>query len=219
MVMMRRMLLLLLGRRRVHHSVAYAGGGEGGGVVTRSCARWYPVVRELDFFFIAVARSVLNDDGMSGTTLHPVVWSAAANLKRRRVEPGLIGISCLLLVSVRGIYAIWLFSVGLLLKVVHFLGSLHWPRGVDDLEVGGGSYLELLILYEKLAGERLVNSFCKTCRVAWFMRFGTMPSCLGQLVFGMGGWVNILASAISAEDIARWPYTTGLLVKWVSFFR
>ena len=33
----------------------------------------------------------------------------------------------------------------------------------------------------------------------------------------MGGWVNIPASAISAEDIARWPYTTGLLVKWVSF--
>ena len=51
-------------------------------------ARWYPVVRELHRFFIAIARSVLNDDGMSGTTLHPVVWSAAANPKRRKVEQG-----------------------------------------------------------------------------------------------------------------------------------
>ena len=31
-------------------------------------------------------------------------------------------------------------------------------------------------------------------------------------------WVNVFASAICAEDVALWPYTTGLLVKWVSFF-
>ena len=30
-------------------------------------------------------------------------------------------------------------------------------------------------------------------------------------------WVNVPASAICAEDIAHWPYTPGLLVKWVSF--
>ena len=47
-----------LGRRRVHHSVAWARR-----MVTRSCARWYPIVRELHHFFIAIARSVLNDDG------------------------------------------------------------------------------------------------------------------------------------------------------------
>ena len=35
-----------LGRERVHHSVAYARG-----MVIRSCARWYPVVRELHRFF------------------------------------------------------------------------------------------------------------------------------------------------------------------------
>ena len=51
-----------LGRRRVHHSVAYARE-----MVTRSCARWYPVVRELHRFFIAIARSVLNDEGMSAS--------------------------------------------------------------------------------------------------------------------------------------------------------
>ena len=34
--------------------------------------------------------------------------------------------------------------------------SLHWPVGDLDLGVGGVSYVELLILYELLAGERLV---------------------------------------------------------------
>ena len=45
-------------------------------------------MQELHRFFIAIARSVLNDDGVSGTSLHPVVWSAAANAKRRKVELG-----------------------------------------------------------------------------------------------------------------------------------
>ena len=35
------------------------------------------------------------------------------------------------------------------------LGSLHWPVGDLDLGVGGVSYVELLILYELWAGERL----------------------------------------------------------------
>ena len=48
------------------------------------------------------------------------------------------------------------FSVGLLIKFSYFLGSWHWPRGAGDLGVGGVSYLELLILYERWAGERLV---------------------------------------------------------------
>ena len=61
----------------------------------------------------------------------------------------LIGISCLLLVLAR---VISLF----LLVFVHFLGSLHWPRGAGDLGVCGVSYFELLVLYEKWAGERLV---------------------------------------------------------------
>ena len=30
-------------------------------------------------------------------------------------------------------------------------------------------------------------------------------------------WVNVPATAISNEDIAHWPYTPGLLVKWVAF--
>ena len=35
------------------------------------------------------------------------------------------------------------------------LGCLHWPAEVADLGYGGTSYVELLILYERWAGERL----------------------------------------------------------------
>ena len=38
----------------------------------------------------------------------------------------------------------------------------------------------------------------------------------GPPAIGESDWVIVLASAICAEDIAHWPYTTGLLVKWVS---
>ena len=49
----------------------------------------------------------------------------------------------------------WPYTPGLLVKWVSFLGSLHWPAGGLDLGVGGVSYVELLILYELWAGERL----------------------------------------------------------------
>ena len=47
------------------------------------------------------------------------------------------------------------FTTCLLVKWVAFLGSLHWPAGGGDLGVGGISYVELLILYELRAGERV----------------------------------------------------------------
>ena len=50
----------------------------------------------------------------------------------------------------------WPYSVGPLVKCSHFLGGLRWREGAHDLDVGGVSYLELLILYERWAGERLV---------------------------------------------------------------
>ena len=49
----------------------------------------------------------------------------------------------------------WPYSTGLLVEWVSFLGSLHCPAGGLDLGVGGISYVELLILYELWAGERL----------------------------------------------------------------
>ena len=49
----------------------------------------------------------------------------------------------------------WPYTPGLLVKWVSFLGTLHWPVGGLDLGVGSMSYVELLILYELWAGERL----------------------------------------------------------------
>ena len=51
--------------------------------------------------------------------------------------------------------ALWPETLGLLVKWVTFWESLHWPAGGLDLGVGGISYVELLVLYELLAGERL----------------------------------------------------------------
>ena len=51
--------------------------------------------------------------------------------------------------------ALWPYTPGLLVKWVSFLNSLHWPIGDSDLGVGGVSYVELLIMYELWAGERL----------------------------------------------------------------
>ena len=48
--------------------------------------------------------------------------------------------------------ALYTWSLG---QVGSFLGSLHWPAGDLDLGVGGVSYVELFILYELWAGERL----------------------------------------------------------------
>ena len=50
---------------------------------------------------------------------------------------------------------LWPYSVGVLVNLVTFLGSLHWPSAGSDLGSGGTSYLELLMLYELWAGERL----------------------------------------------------------------
>ena len=109
---------------------------------------------------------------LAGTTLHPFVWSAAANPKRTRIEravrnfawlpgPAWLWTAGWFQVPVASIgeadVAVWPFSVSLLVKVVaHFLGTLHWPCGVGNLGVGGVSYLELSILYELWADERLV---------------------------------------------------------------
>ena len=161
-----------LGRKRVHCHITDARR-----LVVGACARWYPVVRELHRFFIAIARTALNEDGVVGTSLHPTVWSTAANPKRKRVEqavrnfawlPGPAGlwtsawhrhpVACVGEADVAG----WPFSVGLLVKT-HFLGSLHWPCGVGDLGIGGVSYLERLILYEMWAGERLVIESAVPC--------------------------------------------------------
>ena len=53
--------------------------------------------------------------------------------------------------------------------------------------------------------------------VVWFMRFGTRLFLPGPPGIWDSEWVHVPASTICAEDIARWPSSLGLLVKWVSF--
>ena len=52
--------------------------------------------------------------------------------------------------------AVWPYSAGMLVKLCAFLSSFHWPAVVGDLGVSGISHVELLILYERWASERLV---------------------------------------------------------------
>ena len=49
------------------------------------CGRWYPVILDLHRFLIAIPRTVVNHDYGSGTALDPLVWSAGALPKRRRL--------------------------------------------------------------------------------------------------------------------------------------
>ena len=152
-------------RRRVGHAVIDARRNLSG-----VCGRWYPVILDLHRFFVAISRAVVNHDGRSGTAPDPLVWSAGALHKRRRLVHavrdrafllGPPGIWCsewfqipAAVVCAEDI-ALWPYTPGLLVKWVSFLNSLHWPIGDLDLGVGGVSYVELLILYELWAGERL----------------------------------------------------------------
>ena len=159
------------GRRRVGNIVIDARRNLSGG-----CGRWYPVILDLHRFFIAISRAAVNHDGHDGTAPDPLVWSAGARHKRRRLVhavrdraflPGPPGNwdSEWLDVSSSAVSADdtarWPYTPGLLVKWVAFLGTLHWPAGGANLGVGGISYVELLILYELWAGERL--SLEKAC--------------------------------------------------------
>ena len=153
------------GRRRIGNAVIDARRNLSG-----VCGRWYPVVLDLRRFFIAIARAVVNHDDRDGVVLDPLVWSAGACPKRRRLvhavrdraflpaPPG-IWDSEWVTVPATAVCAEdidhWPYTPGLLVKWVAFLGTLHWPAGGVDLGVGGVSFVELLILYELRAGERL----------------------------------------------------------------
>ena len=153
------------GRRRVSPTVIDARRNLSG-----ICGRWYPFILDLHRFFIAIARAVVNHDGLGGTAPDPLVSSAGALCKRRRLVhavrdraflPGPPGIwySGWFQVPAAAIcaedIALWPYTPSLLVKWVSFLNSLHWPVGDLDLGVGGVSYVELLIIYELWAGEWL----------------------------------------------------------------
>ena len=154
------------GRRRVSDLVMDVRGR-----FDSACSLWYPVVLELHRFFVAIALAAVNEDGCAGVALHPSVWSSGGLVKRRKVcvsawefawVPGPVGLwrhgsfswPC---IEVRDFdVGFWPYSVGLYVKLCSFLSSLHWPSLVSDLGSGGVSFVELLVLNERWAGERLV---------------------------------------------------------------
>ena len=112
------------------------------------CGRWFPVILDLHRFFIAISRAVVNHDGREDTAPDPLVWSAGARPKRRRLvhavrdraflpgPPGIWESEWLhvpsFAVSADDV-AHWPYSLGLLVKWVFFVGNLHWPVGGLDL--------------------------------------------------------------------------------------
>ena len=68
------------GRRRVGNAVIDARRNLSG-----VCGRWYPVLLDFHRFVIAISRAVVNHDGREGTAPDPMVCSAGANPKRRRL--------------------------------------------------------------------------------------------------------------------------------------
>ena len=123
------------------------------------CARWRPVVLGLHRFCIAVARAVVNHDGVAGTAFDPVVWSVGGALKKRRVVhavrdrdflPRPAGIwdgewGVVVATHVTCYDAeLWPYSISKLVKWVAFLYSLHWPQGgVVSLMLSCSSFCEL----------------------------------------------------------------------------
>ena len=123
------------------------------------CSRWRPVVLVLHRFFIAISRAVVNHDDGTGTSIDPLVWSAGSAPSGFLPGPPDLWVGSWITVAVTPVFAVILkfgfFSVGMLVKWVAFLHSLHWPADGCDLGVGGVSFVELLILYEIWAGERI----------------------------------------------------------------
>ena len=137
------------GRRRVSPAVIDARRNLSG-----VCSRWYPVILDLHRFFIAISRAVVNHDGRSGTAPNPLVWSAGALHKRRRLVravrdraflPGPPGVwssdwfQIPAAVVCDEDIGLWPYTPGLLVEWVSFLNSLIWPIGDLDLGVGGVS--------------------------------------------------------------------------------
>ena len=98
-----------------------------------------------------------------GTALHPLIWSAGALAKKgegwcvpcgsHAFLPGPAGtwggewIALAAATITADEVGTWPYSVGILVKWVAFLSSLHWLAAGADLGVGGVSFVEMLILF------------------------------------------------------------------------
>ena len=155
-----------LGRRRQAERVSTARRR-----CVNACHYWYPLIMDLHRYFIAVARIAVNHDPGHGTAPDPTVWCVGAPAKKAKLSeavcefaaapgPDALGWNgwCRVATSplTRSDFDLWPYSPGLLIRFSAFLGSLHWPSDREDLVMGGVSFIEVLMLYELWAGERLV---------------------------------------------------------------
>ena len=121
------------GRRRVWPDVADAWRNLSG-----VCRRWYPLVLVLHRFFIAISRAVVNCADSSGLAPYSLVWSARGlrivDVVRNVAllpgplhlwDSGWVGVPPVAVTAVD--ICLWPYSVGILVKLETFLGSLHWP--------------------------------------------------------------------------------------------
>ena len=100
---------------------------------------------------------------------------------------------------------LWPYSVSMLVKWVAFLYSLHWPQGGVDLGVGGVSYVELLILYELWACERLS---LEKAHPRYLRPGAPISVCIWD-----GEWIVVAAAPTTCHDIELWTYSVNMLVK------
>ena len=131
----------------------------------QACRHWYPIVCDLHRFPSPWLGFTDYDDGHGGTAPYPLVWCAGSLPKRRRIVqavrdyaglpgPGALWSGGWLGWPETSVTAddvrVWLFSFGSVVKLVAFLGSLHWPTGIADLGCGGITVIELLILHGEM---------------------------------------------------------------------
>ena len=115
-----------------------------------------------------------------------------------------VGFLLVLAVSLLRIIRVWPYSVSLLVKVLAFLCTLHWLAGDVEFGVGGVSFVELLILCEQWAGERLILEVAvpKSRRVR---RPNFMFLLVQALIFGvLVGFFGCYFSCITYA--AWWPW-------------
>ena len=178
-----------LGRRRVGATLVNDRKG-----LSDACRRWYPIILDLHRFFMAISRTVVNDDGRGGLAPDPMVWSAGGRHKRKRPVEAVRDYAMLpgpqrlwvggwfqwpVISITEDDVSRWPFSSGCLVKLAAFLSSLSWPSEVVDLGAGGVSYVELLILYERWAGEtlRIEESLPKYRRPGRSISVSAAPLC------------------------------------------
>ena len=126
-----------------------------------SVGRWYLVILLLHRFFVIIVRTVVNH-GVGGIARVAVVWSAGPSLRSVEFCRLSVTLLCYLDLNIWGsqwwgvvLIVARLFSVSLLVKIVAFLGTLHW---LAKAEHQGNNVSLMLSVPSRItfeAGERL----------------------------------------------------------------